>query len=254
VPESPGWFDVPIDLLELPAGQFSVVIYTHSNDERGLDIGLAPSLTDGSQSYIGRVIVNDEEYAKDPSAYDLQRKDRHEWLIRVHARMNSGRGEGISSDSISGKGYGLHDDGSAEAWGEFADFGGVVRFDNSSKRKVDAIYIHAKLDGEWFNTERSCSVVLMNENYRVIKRMSIPFTAFNEDGSWAKLDVPNTEVTNSFLVLVEPHSEKNVRFLLGADQSGNQGSSEGTIGAPKPWTTDCPEADTNWMVRVHYSK
>lgn len=253
VPESPGWYVVPLDLMELSLEGFRVAIYTHSNDERGVKIGLAPS-ADGSTHSSEFRILTKKEYEKDPTAGVVVRNDHREWLIKATVRYESGLDSTLSSDDLSGQGFASHDDGSAEGWGDFAENGALVRFDNDSKRSVDAVYVYAKLEGDWFGTDRNCTVVLMNDKYKIIKRMSIPFFSFNEKEGWARLEVPQTEMPKSFFVLVQPRSEKQLKFLLGADHSGNRGSSVGTIGSPKEWHTDNPEADTNWMVRVHYAK
>ncbi|MEZ5336824.1 MAG: hypothetical protein R3F46_01040 [bacterium] len=252
-PEEAGWFTVPIELLKLPAGGFSVVIYTRSNDERGLDIGLSPSTTASSMSYTARVMTKDE-IEEDPEAGQLRRTDHMEWMLSIGVKMDSGLGSGLSSADLSGKGFDYRDDGTAESFEEFTRSGAMVRFDNSSKRSVDAIYIYARLGADWFGTDRECSVVIADDRLNIIKRMAIPYTAFNESGSWAKLEVPNREVTKTFYVIVQPHSEKNVQFLIGADNSGNKSSSVGITGALQEWSASCSEADTNWMIRVHYSR
>ena len=252
-PTDGGWFTVPIELLKLPEDGFSIVVYTRSNEERGIDMGLAPSITADTQSYTQRVLTT-EEIEEDPEAAQLKRRDGMEWMIRTHVRVASGLGSGISSDDLSGASFGHHDDGTAEAWEEFQRNGAMVRFDNDRKRSIDAIYIHAKLGADWFGTDRECSVTVLDERYNIIKRTSIPFLAFNETGSWARLEMPSREVPPTFYVLVQPHSEKNVQFLLGVDTSGNQSSFVGTTGAPLEWLASSPEADSNWMVRVHYSR
>ncbi|MCB1187603.1 hypothetical protein KDL29_10610 [bacterium] len=252
-PEDGGWFHVPIDLLQLPEGGFSIVLYTRSNDERGLDIGLAPSAGDMSHSYTAKLMTK-EQIEKDPEAGLLRRNDRMDWMISVDVKMDSGLGQGITSNDLVGSGFAFYDDGSAEGWEEFARSGAMVRFENSSKRSVDAVYLYAKLGADWFGTDRNCSVVIADDRLNIIKRMSIPYTAFNEAGSWAKLDVPDREVTKTFYVIVQPHSEADVKFLLGADLSGNKASSVGITGAMQEWSAENSEADTNWMVRVHYSR
>jgi hypothetical protein len=253
VPESPGWYEIPLSLMELPADGFRVAIYTRSNDERGVKIGLAPS-ADGSTHSSEFRILTKKEFEKDPTSGVIVRKDRREWLIRATVSYESGLGSSINSDSLSGQGFAYFDDGTAEGWGDFAENGAIVHFENDRKRNVDAVYVYAKLEGDWFGTDRNCSVILMNDRYNIVKRMSIPFSSFNEKEGWARLDLPNTEVPKSFFVLIQPRSEKNLKFLIGADHSGNRGSSVGTVGSPKDWYTDNPESDTNWMVRVHYTK
>ena len=253
VPETPGWYEIPIDLIELPRDGFRVAIYTRSSDERGIRIGLAPSADGSTHSSEFRILTKDE-FEKDSTAGVQRRNDGREWLIHALVRYDSGLDSSIQSADISGSSFSYHDDGSVDGWGDFPENGGLVRFDNDRKRHVDAVYVYARLEGDWFGTDRSCTVVIMNDRYNIVKRVSIPFESFNENGGWARVELPETEVPKSFYVLVQPRSARNLKFLLGADLSGNKGSSIGTIGAPLEWTDVNPQSDTNWMVRVHYAR
>ena len=252
VPETADWFYVPVELIELPTEGFRVAIYTRSNDERGIEIGLGRSDDDNTNSSEFRVLTADE-FDDDSISGITVRRDNRDWMIRTHVSYTSGLGSGIQSSDISGASFGYHDDGTADGWEEFRNNGAMVRFDNSSERTVDAVYIYAMLGEDWFGTDRTASVTLMDDRFNIIKRSAIPYLAFNEVGSWAMLELPDIEVSGTFYVIIQPHSEKQVKFLLGVDGSGNKASSVGTIGAPLDWRADSSEADSNWMVRVHYS-
>ena len=269
VPETPGWVEVPFEIDALPKDGFTVSIYTYSNADRGVKLGLSSSNGTGySSSYeswpvvVTTKMLEKQKNRKRRLSQVEQREedgirlrtDGREWLVECIANHSSGLGSEIALADISGRNIDYYDDGSAESYEEFTDYAGLVRFDNSRRRTVDAIYVYGKVEGEFFDTDRNVTVMLLNHDTNIIKRMTIPYTAFSEEGSWARLDVPDTAVTRGYYVFVDPRSEARVKFLLGVDHSGNKGSIFGGTGAIREWDAVAPEDKANWMVRVHYKR
>ena len=106
---------------------------------------------------------------------------------------------------------------------------------------------------DWFNTDRSAGVYLLDARYGIVYRTALPFNRYTSTASWAYVSIPDIIVPEEFYVLVEPVSRPYLKLNIGYDSSGvNQASFFGTPGAMLNWATEAPEESTNWMIRVEY--
>ena len=215
--------------------------------------------------------VQDEEEEKKPApppqaSYGMPRAkpdatkipfrvDAREWLIRIKIRPTPSTEEEVPQTELTAPNVAFFDDGSAEGFVTTQKYGTMVHFTGTQKHKVNRIYLYAKAEGDWFRTERSATVYLLDAKLAIIFRAQLAYKRFTSEPSWNYLDVPDAPVPGDYYVLVEPISRPELSLLIGYDSSGeNKGSEYGTVGAKFRWGVEAPEEKTNWMIRVRYAE
>ncbi len=258
VSEEPSWFVVDIDPIELPP-EFGVVLFTYSDDERGLLLGLSDPT--GSKSHSGEytagktVTEPDEENMVwwTTSERFFTRGDEREWLVRAHISSTISPEAAVDSSELIGSNVAYYDDGKAESFHTSQRHGPLVRIDGTENRTVICAYVYAKLDGDWFEAGQSASVYLLDENLRILQRKKLPYSNYATEPTWSRIEFDRIAVTPVHFVLVEPVSRPAVQMLIGCDTSGeNQASLWGTAGSILDWGSDAPEESANWMIRLQY--
>lgn len=258
VSEDPGWFTIDIDPVELPP-EFGVTLFTYSDDERGLLLGLSEPTGSKSHSgryYIGKTVTEPDEenmvWWTTKERFNT-RGDEREWLVRAHVSSTISPDVTIDSSELTGKNFVVFDDGTAESFHTSQKHGPLVRFDDTRSRIVERVYVHAKLDGDWFEAEREASVYLLDADLRILQRKKLPYNSYATEPTWCFVEFDDIEATPTHFVLVEPVSRPAVQMLIGCDTSGeNQASLWGTAGSILDWGSDAPEESTNWMIRLQY--
>lgn len=254
VSEEGEWTTVPVDPISV-GGELAVVVYTYSNEERGVELGLAP--TSGEESHSARfhmthVTTSDETTLTDHYRW---RADMSEWMIRVRVSSTVAPATPVDPGELEGPEFGYMDDGVAEEFYTSQKFGPMVRFSNDAGQTVDRVYVHAHLTGDWFETEREASVYLLDSDLRILQRKRLKYSSYATEPAWGLVSFDSIAVTAEFYVLVEPVSRTDVQMLIGCDESGeNMGSQWGTAGSILAWSTEAPEESANWMIRVHYAQ
>jgi len=247
VPATPGWFTVPLEVAELPE-TFVLALYTFSNEERGVKVGLTAPLGQPTHSGTGQVMS--EEHIEESH---VLREDEREWLMRIVVRSTPYPQEDFTSADLTGAQYSYYDDGEADGFVTMRKNGPMIQVQNDRSRTVDRIYVYAKVVGDWFDTERSGWIYLMDKDLRTIARKPLMYGSFANEPRWNFVDFGETPVPAEFYVLVTPASRLKAELHVGYDaSSANQASFYGTAGAFKLWAAEAPEEQTNWMIRAHY--
>jgi hypothetical protein len=250
VPEQAGWVDVPIDPVALP-GDFAVSLYTYSNDQRGVKLGLGGPPASRPDSYSS---------TRHPSPSDAQtsikyRYDGKDWMLRLKVRDSLAPPVAIDSSQISGPNFSVYDDGTAEGFYTFQKKGCLLRCSNAGPRNVDAVYVYGKLEGNWIGTTRDVSILILGADYKVLGRTKLPYNSFSNVAGWNLVSFAPVHVGPVFYVAVQPDSTPDLKFWVGYDSSSpNLASSYGTSGAELDWNLTIPKDKTNWMIRARYSK
>jgi hypothetical protein len=129
----------------------------------------------------------------------------------------------------------------------------MVRFDNSSGRRIKRVYFYGYVSGEWLRSNLNVTVTVMNLEYGILKRLNVAYPKLTNVASWYFVDVPGSVRDSDFYVLIEPNSRPQAQFNLGYDSSmPNQMSLWATSGALLDWAAGVDKQSTNWMVRVEY--
>jgi hypothetical protein len=259
VPVDPAWVSIPIESLELPS-EFAVAVYTYSNDKRGVELGLTAESYDTSHSASVRpepVTLDElrkaEEKGKKIEGNVRLRSDGREWMIRLKVRPTLVKEEAFTSEQLTGDTFTKFDDGTAEEWLKIQKNGPMIYVSNPGKRQVDRIYVYGKVEGDWFNTDRSATVYILDSRFNIVSRGPLPYNRYTDEPSWSYASFTRTTAPKEFYVLVTPNCRPNVGLLLGYDISGsNQASLFGTPGAKLAWDVDAPFERTNWMIRIQY--
>lgn len=247
VPETEGWFSLPLDIVELP-GEFAVSIFTHSTETAGLKIGLGT--LSGESSHSASVTPDMLKLGREKLKL---RTDGKEWMIRFKVRSTLEPAEQISSDQLTGAKFSGFDDGQADGYATFSKYGAMIRVHNSGKRVVKRVYVYAKAEGDWFRTERQAAVFLLDPGLKILFRTSLPYKKYTNEPAWHYVAFDDAPVPADFFVLVEPASRAAGKLYIGYDGSSpNKQSFFGTNGAFKEWSSEAPEGTTNWMIRVEY--
>jgi len=247
VPETEGWFNLPLDVVELPS-EFAVSVFTHSSEQAGLKIGLSAGSGEASHS---TAITPDK--MKDGREGLKLREDAKEWMIRLKVRSTLEPTQQITSEQLTGKNFSYFDDGQCDGFVTFSKYGPLVRVHNSGKRVVKRVYVYAKAEGDWFRTERQAAVYLLDSGLKILNRTALPYKNYTNQAAWHYAGFDDAPVPADFYVLVEPVSRAAGKLYLGYDtSSGNKASGFGTAGAFKDWSSEAPEESTNWMIRVEY--
>jgi hypothetical protein len=250
VPEQPGWFSVKLDPVHLPS-VFAISVYTFSDEQNGVKLGLTAKGSAVSFSSSTHPGAEGKWTAITP------RRDKRNWLLRLKVRDTVAPATEFTTADLSGPNFLVHDDGSAEGFVTLRKKGLMLRCENSGPRQLESIFIYGKLDGQWFGSKRTMSILTLNQDLRILNRTLVPYSQFTNAGAWHEIKlslVVNT--TQVHYISVEPGSSATEQFLLGYDGSGpNLGSSYGTTGAPLSWPFETPaESTTNWMIRPKYVK
>lgn len=246
VPEQPGWFSIPLEIVELPA-DFGVAVFTYSDENKGVKIGLSRS---GAMSHSSTCLPDQMALGLESM---LWREDGLDWMLRIKVRSTLDPEERIDPAQLSGKNFSAFDDGSCDGFMTFTRNGALLHIKNPTKRVVKRVYVYAKAEGAWFRTERSAGIFLLDSGLKILFRGALPYKNYTNEPAWHYLEFDGAPVPADFYVLVEPASRVQVKLHLGYDGSGpNQVSGIGTVGALKNWSAETPEASTNWMVRVEY--
>lgn len=247
IPETGGWIN--IDLKELPVpSEFAVAIFTYSNEQRGLEIDLGErsqraGLVHSSTVELRHMIPSMIEY----------REDGREWSVRIAITDLLNTPGGTDAAAITGPGYSDHDDGSAEDFATSQKHGPMVRFKNNRARTVERVYVYGHLAGDWFGTERSFTVYLLDSDLRIIERSAVRYDTYTSEAAWHYAEFHYGKVPREYYILVEPVSSPDVQFMIGADLSQeNHGSLWGTVGILLDWAPELEEGRTNWMIRADY--
>ncbi len=247
-PEQMGWFSVPLDTFELPE-RFGVAVFTFSNETRGLRVGYTRKVRDNmSSSYVMKPDGTlDRKYKPNMS------REGREWMLRLTLRNTLAPQASLSSGEIHGSMFGGWDDGSAETFVTVQKHGCLVHFKNASPREVSRVYIYGQAAGDWLKSGQNIAVSLLDNEMGILHHVTLPYTAYTNEPSWAYVDFPTTNTPAEFYVLVEPNSRPMAQFEIGTDTSGmNKGSSWAVIGAHLEWETDAPQDKSNFMIRVEY--
>ncbi|MCH7471529.1 hypothetical protein IIA79_01055 [bacterium] len=246
-PDEPAWFSIPLDVIELPE-EFAVSLFTYSNEERGLEIGLSRATKEPSHSSSGKPGLPESEEGE-----LALRFDGREWLIRMKIRSTLIPGETIDAGDLTGSQFTFYDDGEAEGFTTVQKHGPMIHVENSRSKTVDRIYVYAKVEGDWYKTERTAGVYLLDSRFAIIARSSLSYNGYTSEPSWNYASFDDAKVPSEFYVLIEPASRPQVILLIGYDSSGiNNASAFGTAGALLNWELQAPEENTNWMIRVRY--
>lgn len=248
VPEQPGWFSVKLDPIKLPEA-FAISVYTYSSDDAGVRIGLtAPSAK--------RSLSSASHPGKEGTWTEYRPlRDGRNWLLRFKIRDSLEPPLLLSPAELSGPNFAVFDDGSADGYVTLRKLGFMLRCESDKPRKVQSVYLHGKLDGNWFKSTRVITVMILDRDLKVLSRTQVPYTQFTNIAAWQEVKFAPVSVGTLHYICVEPSSSAGEQFLLGYDSSGpNKASSHGTTGSPQPWPfTDPSEASTNWMIRVKYA-
>ncbi len=259
VPEQPGWFTVPVENMELPK-EFAVSVFTYSTDARGVELGLTGESSASSHSTSAKPEPVTIEALKSARERDKAleggfkvRDDGREWMLRIKVRPSPQQEEAFTAEQLQGEDFTGFDDGSAEGWLSVQKNGPLLHVVNPGKRQIERIYIYAKADGDWFNTDRAATVYILDSRYNIVSRAQLPYGRYTGEAGWNYASFERTTAPKEFFVLVTPNCRPKVGLLLGYDTSGkNSASFFGTPGAQLPWDIDAPNEKTNWMIRVKY--
>lgn len=259
VPEQPGWFTVPVETLELPK-EFAVSVFTYSTDDRGVELGLTGETSAKSHSTSAKPEPITEEELSEAREKDKPlkggfklRDDGREWMLRIKVRPSPQKEDAFTSEQLSGEDFTLFDDGSAEGWLNIQKNGPMLHVVNHSKRQVDRIYVYAKAEGDWFNTDRAATIYILDSRFNIVSRAQLPYRRYTAEPTWNYASFERTTAPKEFYILVTPNSRPKVGLLLGYDTTGkNLASLFGTPGAQLPWDIDAPFESTNWMIRIKY--
>jgi hypothetical protein len=246
VPEKAGWFTVPLKPVELPKN-FAVSVFTSSNANAGVYLGLTPEArtTSNSASGIPTTLTAERNLPL--------RRDGRNWLIRLEVRQTLTPETAFASSDLAGAKFAAYDDGTAEGFATVQRDGPMVKFSSDGRQRIKRVYLHAKLAGQWFNTDREAGVWLLDENFGILYHKKMPYRSFTNEASWAALDFPEITLPRTYYVVIEPVSRPQTQLLIGFDASGpNKGSQFGNAGARASWNIEAPEEKTNWMIRVEY--
>lgn len=242
------WVTVPLDPVEITAGCM-VGIFTYSNDDRGLMIGLDhPSDVLSHSSYVAPSKTGS-------GAYDvIPRTDGRNWMMRLVVRPTLEAESTTTSADLTGNSFSAYDDGTADGFTTMQRYGPILRVRNTATRRVKRIWVYAFIDGDWFNTSSEAAVYLMDSRYAIVNHAQMPYSRFTDQPSWNYVSFPDVPVPDEFLVLIEPFSRPDMNFMIGYDNSeANQMSEFGSVGhAELGWPLDIPQDTTNWMIRVEY--
>lgn len=243
----PGWYEVMFDPVELPS-EFAIAVFTFSNDERGVSLGLtgrASNMSNSTQISLGKM---------SPANIDM-RDDGSEWMINAELEPTL-RPEGITvSAELAGPHFAMADDGAAEGFLSFQHNGPLVQFTGDKGRTIEKVWVYAQLAGDWFETDKYATVYLMRDDFRLIGRRELSYSGYTNSGSWRSVEFDGVESTEIYYVLIQPNATTRVELQVGYDSSGeNLGSYFGTTGGILQWNVEAPEASTNWMVRVQYAE
>jgi hypothetical protein len=249
VPEQPGWFSVKLDPVHLPVA-FGISLFTFSDDKNGVKVGL--TARSAKPSYSSATHPGAEGKWTDIKP----RRDGRNWLLRLKVRDSVAPATQFDSSSLSGADFTALDDGGAEGFATLRKKGMILRCDTSGPRKLESVFVYAKLDGNWFGSKRTVAVLVLDKDLKVLSRTLQPYTAFTNVAGWAEIKFAPVNVGAVHYISIEPGSSATEQFMLGYDASGpNKASSYGTTGAPLPWPFETPaEATTNWMIRAKYAK
>jgi hypothetical protein len=257
VPAEAGWYSIPLDPTKID-GEFGVAVFSYSNEERGLLVGLSGPAGSGSHSgkyhpvkpkapELGTTLLSTS------ADYVSIRGDGREWAVRAVIGVTVAPTVVIDPAQVSGPNFAIFDDGTAESFHGSQKHGPVVRIENETSRVVDRVYVFAHLAGAWFEADEYASVYLLDEDLRILQRKQLPYRDYATEPAWGYVEFDSIIVTPLFHVLVEPVGRPAVEMLIGCDTSGeNQGSLWGTPGSILPWGAEAPEAHANWMIRVLY--
>jgi hypothetical protein len=248
VPEKAGWYSLPIDPVTLPS-VFAISIYTSSNEQRGVKLGLTAKGTRKSQSTSTRPT---QTGAAAPVKF---RRDGRDWLIRFKIRDTLNPPSAKSAAELCGANYLCFDDGTAEDFVTVQKLGFLLRCETPGPATISSIFVYGKLDGNWLGSKRTVSVHVLDKDLKLLSRTSIPYNIFTNVPSWGEAHFSPVRVGPLHYVCIEPTSRPNEQFLLGYDTgSGNKASGFGTIGAELAWPFATPAQDkANWMIRVKYA-
>jgi hypothetical protein len=241
---------VKLDPIHLPP-VFAVSVYTFSDADNGVKVGLSPR---GSQESVSSSTHPGAEGEWTALRY---RRDKRNWLLRIKVRDSLAPQAALDPKDLQGPSFLAYDDGSAEGFVTLRKKGLMLRCDTSGPRQLESVYVYSKLDGQWFGSKRTLTVLVLDKDLKILSRTLQSYAKFTNVAGWMelKLDAP-VKVGPLHYISIEPGSSATEQFMLGYDGSGaNQASSYGTTGAPLPWPFETPaEASTNWMIRTKYVK
>lgn len=247
VPEAGGWVKVPLQATALPR-KFYVGVYCYGTTDASVLVGLGPKARTKSRSGI----LYPLEMGPGGTGIEF-RRDGREWLISLAVTDSLSAGDMVKPSDLSGPGFAAWDDGSADGFDTMQKCGAMVKFHTDAQRKVKRVWVYAKLEGEWYQTQRRAGCWIMNDRLGILNRQDLPYASFTSAADWAGVDFPSIAVSGDYYVLVEPVSRPQLGLLIGYDSSGeNMGSLYGDAGAVQTWECKAPEESANWMIRVEY--
>ncbi len=247
VPKEPGWFTVPLELVDMPDYVY-MGIFSRSKADFGVKIGRTAIDNVPSQSCSAKPGNTDTDETAMMNIWE-----GGNWMMRLGVSPTPREVKPITSAELNGGFFEVLDDGEAEGFSVFQKGGPYIEVNNKRRKKVKRVYVYAQVDGDWYNTERKAAVFLLDSRRRIILKEELPYNRFSNVASWNYASFDGTRVPKDFYVLIEPFSRPGIELEIGHDLSGeNQGSVFGTVGAIYEWTLDLPEENTNWMIRVEY--
>jgi len=254
--EEGSWLTVDVDPVEVGV-DFGVAVYTYSNDERGVEMGLTADINETSHSgwfYMTRKrIKEDSKTTTRTTDHWTQRIDGSEWLIRALVSTAIAPTEELNVADLAGPDFAWHDDGTAEGYYTSQKHGPQVMFHTANSATVDRVYVNARVEGEWFESTREASVYLLDADLRILQRKKLAYSLYATEGAWRSVEFDDIRVSGDYYVLIEPVSRPEVSMYIGCDESGeNLGSYWATAGSILAWDVAAPEEAANWMIRVHY--
>ena len=248
VPAEPGWFTIPLELVDLPEYLW-VGIFSRSSEDFGVRIGKTASTNKPSYSSSTKPGNSNNE----DTAWLKSWEEGGNWMIRMTVSPSPSEVAPITSAELAGASFEVADDGEAEGFTVFQKGGPCVHITNNKSKLVKRVYVYAQVDGDWYNTQRKASVFLLDKDRRIIDREQLPYTRFSNEPSWNYVSFGGSKVPKDYYVLIEPFSRPSMGLEIGHDLSGsNQGSEFGTVGAIYDWPLEIPQETTNWMIRVEY--
>lgn len=248
IPEEPGWFSIPLELVDLPE-YYYIGIFSRSTEDFGVKIGKTSTANKPSYSSSAKPGNID----KDETARLKTLEEGGNWMMRMGVSPTPREVKPITSAELTGGGFDVFDDGEAEGFSVFQKGGPCIYIINQKRKRIKRIYVYAQVDGDWYNTERKSAVFLLDSRRRIIDKEQLPYTRFSNEPSWNYVSFGGLKVPKEFYVLIEPFSRPGLGLEIGYDLSTtNQGSDFGTVGAIYDWPLEIPQATTNWMIRVEY--
>lgn len=247
-PEEPGWFSIPLELVDLPE-HFYIGIFSRSTEDFGVKIGKTATTNKPSYSCSSKPGNTD----KDETAWFRSWEEGGNWMMRIEVSPTPTEVKAITSAELEGGFFKGFDDGEAEGFSVFQKGGPYIHVINKKQKRVKRVYVYAQVDGDWYNTERKASVFLLDKERRIIDREQLPYTRFSNQPSWNYVSFGGSKVPKDYYVLIEPFSRPGMGLEIGYDLSSeNYGSDFGTVGVIYDWPLEIAKETTNWMIRVEY--